>query len=126
MGTVKIFAATAYVTLIREKLVTVASMIADVLIMRNANGTFARLIAVMAGVIAMRTVGSAAETALALVIKGVIILEAVILIVVMVNVIVMRTVSHVMTVVVKRIKNVPLAQQMLTREVVLTGVVMVL
>jgi hypothetical protein len=116
----------AFVILIREKLVTIAGMIADVLIMRSVNGVCVRLIAVTEDVTVMRTVGNVAVTVLALVIRDVIILEAVILIVAMVNVTVMRIVSHVMTVAVKKTKNVPLAQPMLIQEVVLTDAVTVL
>lgn len=120
------FVVMAYVTLIREKLVTIAGMIADVLIMKSVKGEGVRLIAVTEDVTVTRTAGNAAVTVLALVIRDVIILEAVILIAAMVNVTVMRIVSHVMTVAVKKTKNVPLAQPMLIQEVVLTDAATVL
>jgi hypothetical protein len=110
MGTAKIFVATAYVILTKVRTVAIATT-ADVLIMRSVNGMYVRLIAVMVGVMVMRIVGNVVEIALALVIRDVIILEAVILIVVMVNVTVMKIVSHVMTVAVKKTKNVLLASQ---------------
>ncbi len=125
MGTAKTFVAMVPATVIKVRTVAIATT-ADVLIMKNANGTFARLIAVMEDATVTRTVGSAAVTALVLVIRDVIILEAVILIVAMENAMVMRIVSHVMIVVVTRTKNVLLVQPMLIQEVVLTGVVTVL
>lgn len=84
--------ATAYVIAIKERLVTIVGMIVNARIMRNVNGVFVRLIAATADVMVMRIVGSAAVTALVLVIRGVIILELVRLIAVMVNVMVMRIV----------------------------------
>ncbi len=112
--------ATVSATLTREKTVAIATTV-DVLIMRNASGTFARLIVVMEDAMVARTAGVVVVIVIARAVRDATTLETATLIVATGNATVMRIVRHAMIVAVTKTKTAAQAQPMLTREVVWTG-----
>lgn len=97
----------------------------DVLIMKNANGTFARLTAVMEDATVEKTAGAVVATVIAQVMRDATTLGTVTPIAEMENATVMRIVRVVMTVAAKKTKTAAQAHQKQVQEAAWTGVVTV-
>lgn len=118
MANVKTFAVMAFARRIKERTAATAGMTVHVRITKSVAGVHVRPTVAMADAMVAKTVGNAAVTALAAVIKNVSILEPAKPTAGMENATLMRTAKPVLIAVVKRLKIVLQVHQELIQEVV--------
>lgn len=116
----KVFVATVFATLIRER-IAVTATIANARTMRSANGDNAKPIVETEDARVMRTAGNAAAIAIAQVAQNAITLGSATLTVATEDAMATRTARHAMTAAVRKTKTVPLAHQKLIRRAAWIG-----